>query len=365
MRMRVLRPSLGLLLLLLLSCVPMWAAAGDIPPFTPNVVDPDGLLDAADTERVNADLQRIRDNSHIWGAVYLLRSLDGEAIENVAVQAFEAWALGAGGVDNGLLLVLAIDDRRSRFEVGYGLEGAIPDVVALHALDDYLAPQMRAGDTAAAIIDAFGFLDRVVAQDPDAIAELADADPAAPEDWRRGLVAWVVLLVAIWLTPPLRNCWVASRRARLARQAPELSLDAESVTGQGGAPAPWRGSWFIQGFLSINPGIFVVILSAVFVEAFWILLVLPLLIMGLILWGAGYRYASPERYRRYLDGLAKQRARLIEKGHLEERSPGVYAFTPAYHASQRSSTSSSSRSSSSSSSSGGGRSGGGGASSGW
>lgn len=359
--MRILRLLAFTSLALLLS--PTAAFAFEIPEFTPNVVDPSGHLDASQRDAVNLELQRIRETSHIWGAVFVVRTLDGEPIENVAVEAFEKWRLGAKGVDNGLLLVLAMEDRQSRFEVGYGLEGTIPDVVALHALDQYLAPRMRAGDTAGAIIDSFGFLARVVVQDPDAMRELSEAQPIDEYDWNRGLVAWGVMLFALWFCLPVRNRWVARQRARLQKLDPSLSLDDEYIVKTGKAGGAWKGNLLVQGFLSINPGVFVVILAALSAAAFSISVIASLLIMFLVIHLSARKYASPERYREFLDKLAKRRTEMIRKGHLEETAPGVYAYTPAYHASRASS--SSSGSSGFSSSSGGGRSGGGGASSRW
>lgn len=360
--MRMLR-LLALTTLVLLA--PGASSAPEIPEFAPNVVDPAGYLDDTGREAVNVELQRIRETSHIWGAVLIVATLDGEPIENVAVEAFEKWQLGAKGVDNGLLLVLAMEDRQSRFEVGYGLEGPIPDVVALHALDQHLAPKMRAGDTAGAIIDAFGFLSRVVAQDPDAMQELSEAQPVDEYDWNRGLIAWGVMLFALWFCLPIRNRWVSRQRARLQKLDPSLSLDDEDIIKTGKAGGAWKGNLLVQGFLSINPGVFVVILSALHVAVFSISVIASLLIMFLVIHLSARKYASPERYRRFLNKLAQRRAEMIRKGHLQETAPGIYTYTAAYHASQASSSSSSSGSSGFSSSSGGGRSGGGGANSRW
>ncbi|MEQ1439166.1 TPM domain-containing protein [Fontimonas sp. SYSU GA230001] len=353
-----------MLLVTTLMLLPFAARGFDVPPFTPNVVDTAGVLDAAAQQTINDELQRIRAESHIWGAVLIVGTLGGEPIENVAVQTFEKWQLGRRGVDNGLLLVLAMSDRQSRFEVGYGLEGAIPDVVALRALDAYLAPKMRAGDTAGAIVDAFAFLSRVVAQDPDALRELSEAESVEEFDWPRGFIALGVFLFALWFTLPIRNAWVTRQRARLHRLAPSLSLDDEDVVTSEGAGKGWKGSLVVQGFLSINPGAFVLILSALFVQAFYISIGAVLMIMVLLIHGSGRKYASPERYRRFLEDLARRRAEMIEQGHLRQSASGAYEYTPAYYAS-RASSSSSSGSSGSSSSSGGGSSGGGGASSRW
>ncbi|MCH9827811.1 MAG: TPM domain-containing protein [Gammaproteobacteria bacterium] len=359
--MRILRLLSIVALAFLLN--PSAALAIDIPEFSPNVVDPDGYLASVDKQFVNEALQGIRESSHIWGAVFIISTLDGEPIENVAVEAFEHWQLGQKGADNGLLLVLAMNDHQSRFEVGYGLEGVIPDVVALRALDAHLAPKLRAGDTAGAIMDAFEFLSRVVAQDPDALLEVDQAQTAIPTTWKRGLIAWVILLFGIWFGFPIRNAWMRRQRRRLLKQDPSLSLDDQHIVKSKGTTQAWKGSWLVQGFLSINPGVFVLLLSADSVAGFLICVSLILLILFLVVHLSARRYGSPERYRRFLSKIARQRTQMIEKGFLIEKSPGVYTYTPAYHASVAASSSSSG--SGFSSSSGGGRSGGGGASSSW
>lgn len=341
------------------------ALAVEIPAFTPNVVDPEGYLDESGKQSVDAELQSIRDTSGVMGAVFIVGTLDGEPIENLAVEAFRKWQLGQQGIDNGLLLVLAMKDRKSRFEVGYGLEGSITDVVALRALDAYLAPKMREGDTAGAIVDAFGFLSRIVAQDPDAVRELDESPAEDAFDWTLGLSAWGVLLFALWFCLPIRNRWVGYRRAELKKLDPSLSLDDEDIVRSTGFSTRSNGSLFIECFLSVNPGIFVLLLSAWSVEAFLICVGGTLLIMLLVILLSARRYGSLERYRRFLDRLARRRAAMIQAGDLEEKAPGVFSYTPAYYASRASSSSSSSSSSRSSSSSGGGSSGGGGASSGW
>ncbi|MDQ1093411.1 uncharacterized protein QE400_002824 [Xanthomonas sacchari] len=363
---------------LLLLALLLWPALGScavaIPPYTPNVVDPAGTLSAEDTQRINAALQRLRDRQHIWGAVYLVPSLQGEPIERLAERAFRTWRLGRQGRDNGLLLVLAMQERRSRFEVGYGLEGVLPDVVARHALDDDLAPRLRQGDTADAIVAAFAFMGRAAAQDPATLAELAQpADDGT--DWRRGAIAWTGLLVLVWLLLPLRRAWTGHLRRRLLRRHPRLAAKPEELVQDNARAGFWE--WFIRLFLSANPGIFVFLLSARSMTMSAIFLAMELLILVLTLTIAAQRYRSPPRYSRFLRAQARRRTALIRKGHIAETAPGVFAYTASYHAAQAakeraaaestasSSSSASSSSASSDSSSGGGSSGGGGASSSW
>lgn len=358
-------------LLVMLVCGSVHAAPTPIPEFTPNVVDSAGALDAAADERVNAEILRIRESSRILAAVYIVPALGEESIEELAVRAFEKWQLGQAGVDNGLLLVLAMEDRESRFEVGYGLEGSITDVAALHALDAYLAPRMREGDVAGAIVDALAYLSRVVAQDPDALQELAAAEEQA-EDWGRGLRAWGLFLIPVWTAVPLYRGWIGWRRRRLFADHPELALKAgDDVVANGDAAASATKkksgiSWGTIGlclFLSVNPGIFIFIFSAIENIPAYLPIAIPGVLVLLVVWLKGRKYGSSDRYLAHLRKVEQERTALINAGHLVRNSTGTYSYTPAYHASRRSS--SSSGSSSRSSSSGGGRSGGGGASSGW
>lgn len=96
--------------------------ANPVPPFTPNVVDESGTLTPEDRREINAALAEVRAKADIWGAVLVVDRLQDDTVDSLAEKAFREWKLGKEKVDNGLLLVLAMQDRKSRFEVGYGLE---------------------------------------------------------------------------------------------------------------------------------------------------------------------------------------------------------------------------------------------------
>ncbi len=366
---------------LLLSC--SRAQAIDVPPFTPNVVQTANQLPASEVREINAALERIANQAGIRGAVYILESLDGDSVEAVAERAFDTWRLGEKGKDNGLLLVLALKDRRARFEVGYGLEGTLPDLVAKRALDDVMKPLLRQGENTKAIVAGFSYLAAVHMKSPDAEKYASAATTPA---WtssgqlvpNRGLVALGVYLVLLWFTVP-----VAKARARSLARALESSVPeyrAEQDTNLQPAPGAIFGTWGSVGiklFLSVNPGAFI-FLGAGFVS--WLVLLLPAVMLAMAcacFWSTTRHYRSPEAWRAYTAVLRAANARLVHKGFKREVRPGVFEYTPAwftsseYRKQQRSSSSSSgsfsysSSSSSSSSSSGGGRSGGGGASTSW
>lgn len=79
-------------------------------------------------------------------AVVTLPSLDGEPVENVAVSLFKKWGVGKKGKDNGVLFLIAPNERKMRIEVGYGLEGAINDALAGRIMDEVVIPRFSAGD---------------------------------------------------------------------------------------------------------------------------------------------------------------------------------------------------------------------------
>ena len=122
-----------------------------MPALTARVTDLANLLPPAREQALEEKLARFeRETSHQL-AVLTVPTLEGEPIESFALRAAEKWQLGQRGLDNGMLLVVASQDRQARVEVGYGLEGVVPDVVAKRVLEDVLFPRFRTGDYAGGI----------------------------------------------------------------------------------------------------------------------------------------------------------------------------------------------------------------------
>jgi uncharacterized protein len=114
-------------------------------------------------EQVAALDTRLRDFESRSGAqiaVLLVPSIEPETIEEFSIRVADEWKVGRRGPDDGVLLVVAKQDRAVRIEVGYGLEGALPDVMANRIIDQVLVPRFREGDYFGGISAA---LDRIVA----------------------------------------------------------------------------------------------------------------------------------------------------------------------------------------------------------
>lgn len=181
----------GLLIAGLLACMPVWAQQpAAIPPFTSPVVDTTGTLDAPTRQQLEQQAVALQQRKGSQLQVLMIPSTAPETIEQYAVRAFEQFKLGRKGVDDGLLLVVAKDDRKVRIEVGYGLEGAIPDITAGRVIQEYLVPKFRQDDYAGGIRDATVQLVKLVDGEP--LPEPVASHPTGKErggDWLFALFA--------------------------------------------------------------------------------------------------------------------------------------------------------------------------------
>lgn len=141
-------PALVLAALLILLASPPAPALVPVPPLATRVTDLTGTLDPADRQRLEARLADLERRKGSQVAVLLVPTTAPETIEQYALRVAEAWRLGRHDVDDGVLLLVARDDRAVRIEVGYGLEGAIPDATANRVIDEYIVPRFRQGDYA-------------------------------------------------------------------------------------------------------------------------------------------------------------------------------------------------------------------------
>jgi uncharacterized protein len=107
----------------------------------------------------------------------------------------ETWQLGERGRDNGVLILIARDDRRIRIEVGYGLEGVIPDALAGRIIDRAMTPAFRQGDFAAGTTAAVDVIGAAIRGDPEAGARLDP--PRSADETVPGLAAAVIFLAMV------------------------------------------------------------------------------------------------------------------------------------------------------------------------
>lgn len=158
----VIRPAVRLAALVVVLIAALLLAVGRIasaaPPVPPSptawVTDTTGFLSETARQTLNARLETYEQASGHQLLVWVGKTTGKEPIEDWTVRAFQAWRVGRKGIDDGLVLFLFADDRTARIEVGYGLEGQVPDAIASRIISDVMIPKIKAGDHDGAVTGA-------------------------------------------------------------------------------------------------------------------------------------------------------------------------------------------------------------------
>jgi len=122
------------------------AAAVAIPSLEHRVTDLTNTLNQTQKTALEQTLAEFEARKGAQIAVLIVPTTQPETIDQYAVRVEEQWKLGRKGVDDSVLLVVALQDRKLRLEVGYGLEGALPDAAAKRIIEDDITPRLRKGD---------------------------------------------------------------------------------------------------------------------------------------------------------------------------------------------------------------------------
>jgi uncharacterized protein len=162
------------LLLAAVSCAALSLAYGPasaqaliaVPALTSPVTDLAGALTPDQSAALDAKLRAFETAKGSQVAILIVPTTRPEEIEQYAIRVAEAWKLGRSGVDDGALLLVALEDRRVRIEVGYGLEGVLPDATANRIIEEDIVPQFRRGDYAGGIATGVDRMLRVIEGEP-------------------------------------------------------------------------------------------------------------------------------------------------------------------------------------------------------
>jgi uncharacterized protein len=137
-----------------------------VPALTSPVTDLTGTLTPDQASALDARLRAFERAKGSQVAVLIVPTTRPEEIEQYSIRVVEQWKLGRGEVDDGVLLLVALNDKRARIEVGYGLEGAIPDAIANRIIDQDLRPAFRRGDFYGGIATAVDRILRTIEGEP-------------------------------------------------------------------------------------------------------------------------------------------------------------------------------------------------------
>ncbi len=155
--------------LLVLLCL-LAGILGAAPPQAPTrwVTDGPGLLSPAARGALDRRLEAYERGTGHQVLVWIGDTTGGDPLEDWTVKAFAAWKVGRKGLDDGLVLFVLVADRKVRMEVGYGLEGQMPDAVAFRIIQESIIPALKAGDP-----------DRALTEGVDRILKVAGGDASA------------------------------------------------------------------------------------------------------------------------------------------------------------------------------------------
>jgi uncharacterized protein len=185
-----------LLAALLLAVLSAGAFAAALPALTGRVVDGANIIDPATRDAITQKLAAYEAKSSDQVVVVTVPSLDGEEIEPYSNRLYRAWALGQKQENNGVLLVVAPNDRKVRIEVGYGLEGTLTDLMSKLIIENAITPNFRSGDFAGGISKGVDGILTVLSGDGAELEARAkrniQEEPSSDIDW------FTVIFFLIW-----------------------------------------------------------------------------------------------------------------------------------------------------------------------
>lgn len=130
------------------------------------VSNPDGILSQYMVDSLNSQLYRLQKDTKAEVAVVAVNSIGDKDIKVFAIELFNDWGVGKKEFDNGLLILFVTDQRKITFEVGYGLEGALPDALCKRIQENYMVPYFGNGDLNKGFAEGLIQVDKIIRQEP-------------------------------------------------------------------------------------------------------------------------------------------------------------------------------------------------------
>ena len=134
------------ILVLLIACMPLLLAAQDFPERSSTLVtDYTGTLSSSEISALENKLVAFDDSSSSQIAVVIIKTLDGYDVAQYANDLFNKWGIGGKKNNNGVLVLVAMEEHKMRIECGYGMEGALPDAISKRIIENDMKPAFKGG----------------------------------------------------------------------------------------------------------------------------------------------------------------------------------------------------------------------------
>ena len=188
------------------------AAALKVPPSPPRRVnDYAGALPAGERDRLERRLAERERGTSNQVVVAIFRSLEGESLEDFGIRLAQSWRIGQKGLDNGVIFLVFLDDRKMRIEVGYGLEPSLTDAIASSIIRNVVAPRFREGRIADGVSAGVDAIDQAIAGTYRTPESPSGRKPAAGR-YRTLIPLLVVVGGLLWIILPALFVSSATRR---------------------------------------------------------------------------------------------------------------------------------------------------------
>ena len=214
------------------------------PELTGRITDQAGLLTAADKADIESQLASLEQTSTDQLAVVTVKSLDGYSIEDYGIGLARKWGIGQKGKDNGILLIVAPNDRKVRIEVGRRLEPMMTDTMSTLIIENAILPKFRRGDFGGGIKDGVRDIKTVLLGDAEEVKQRARGARSPQND------PTVMLHVIIWLLIVALIIWINYRNLRSAGAGQTMGPDGRRRMRRNGGiivipggSGNWGGGW--------------------------------------------------------------------------------------------------------------------------
>ena len=197
-----------------------------IPALTGRVVDQASILNQQQERDLTSKLAALERKSGDQVVVVTLKSLQGRPIEDWGLALGRGWGIGQKGKDNGVLLIVAPNDRELRIEVGYGLEGTLPDATANAIINNVVVPRFKAGNMYGGINDGVDAIGRALAgESPSFANKPANASSSRPLPFTT--IAFFFFVVFVMIVSQVKS----ERRRRRRRLGGDDNDDDDTSSG--------------------------------------------------------------------------------------------------------------------------------------
>ena len=146
-----------------------------LPSLNQPIIDQANILSPSENQQISQTIRQLHEQGKAQIGVIIVPTTGQEDIFSFAMRAAETWQLGSAKQDNGLLMAIAINDRRIQILTGYGLEGVMPDIITSRIINQNITPYFKQGRYAEGIASGIGQIQNIVNQDPEIAAQAAQA----------------------------------------------------------------------------------------------------------------------------------------------------------------------------------------------